>query len=135
MTKSLDDAEKLVDREKRLLAELERAQLKMDSTKPMSRTDILISFNRMAKLGRSRISHYSRARDEPEVIEIFDSSDEENVPKGTNSMVNGFSEEQENVHKCTNGCCELGRILKELRSSRKKSKRKRMKYDISNSSQ
>ena len=110
----LDEAEQLADREKRLLDKLERTKTKMNSAKPMSITDINSCFNRMAQLGKSRISHYSLTRNEPEIIEIFDSSDE-----------------QDDVHKCTDGCCELGRILKELKSCRKKSRRKRTRPDIS----
>ena len=104
----LDEAEELIRQETRLTDDLKRIETKMNSSKPMSTSDVNIRFNQIARMGKSRIPH------EPEIIEILDSSDEEES------------------HKC-NGrrcCCELGNILKELKSMRKKSKRKRIKSDI-----
>lgn len=104
----LDEAEKLIQRETRLLDDLKQMETKMSSSASMSATDVNIRFNQIARMGKSRIPH------EPEIIEILDSSDEEKS------------------HEC-NGrrcCCELGNILKELKSMRKKSKRKRIKSDI-----
>ena len=108
----LDEAEKLIQRENRLLDDLKQMETKMSSSASlsasMSTTDVNIRFNQIARVAKSRIPH------EPEIIEILDSSDEEKS------------------HEC-NGrrcCCELGNILKELKSMRKKSKRKRIKSDI-----
>ena len=103
----LDEAEELIQQETRLIDDLKRIETKMNSSKPMSTNDVNIRFNQIARMGKSRIPH------EPEIIEILDSSDEEES------------------HEC-NGrrcCCELGNILKELKSMRKKSKRKRVKSD------
>ena len=108
----LDEAEKLIQQENRLLDDLKHIKTTMSSSASlstsMSANDVNIRFNQIARMGKSRIPH------EPEIIEILDSSDEEKS------------------HKC-NGrrcCCELGNILKELKSIRKKSKRKRIKSDI-----
>ena len=103
----LDEAEKLIEQETRLLDHLEQIKIKMNSSKSMSTTDVNIRFNQIARIGKSRIPH------EPEIIEIDDSSDE-----GESHMCNG--------RKC---CCELGNILNELKSMRKKSKRRRNKSD------